>query len=31
VTWNGSGVPGDSLGHALDSLEQYGAEVINAG
>lgn len=31
VTWNGTGVPGDSLGHALESLEQYGAEVINAG
>jgi probable F420-dependent oxidoreductase len=31
VTWNGTGVPGDSLAHALESLEQYGAEVINAG
>jgi hypothetical protein len=31
VTWNGTGVPGDSLAHALETLEQYGAEVINAG
>jgi probable F420-dependent oxidoreductase len=28
VTWNGTGVPGDSLDHALESLEQYGVEVI---
>ena len=28
VTWNGIGVPGDSLDHALESLEQYGAEII---
>jgi probable F420-dependent oxidoreductase len=31
VTWTATGVPGDSLAHALESLEQYGAEVINAG
>ena len=30
VTWNGTSVPGDSLAHALETLEQYGAEVINA-
>jgi probable F420-dependent oxidoreductase len=28
VTWNGISVPGDSLDHAIESLEQYGAEVI---
>lgn len=28
VSWNGIGVPGDSLAHALESLEQYGADVI---
>jgi probable F420-dependent oxidoreductase len=28
VTWNGIGVPGDSLDHALESLEQYGDQVI---
>jgi probable F420-dependent oxidoreductase len=28
VTWNNAGVPGDSLAHALESLERYGAEVI---
>ncbi|HVW81572.1 MAG TPA: LLM class F420-dependent oxidoreductase [Mycobacteriales bacterium] len=31
VTWLATGVPGDSLAHALETLEQYGAEVINAG
>ncbi len=30
VTWNSPGIPGDSLAHALESLERYGAEVINA-
>jgi probable F420-dependent oxidoreductase len=30
VTWNNVGVPGDSLEHALEGLEQYGAEVIAA-
>lgn len=30
VTWNGIGVPGDSLDHAIEALEQYGAEVIGA-
>jgi probable F420-dependent oxidoreductase len=29
VTWNGVTVPGDSLEHALESLEQYGAAVID--
>jgi probable F420-dependent oxidoreductase len=28
VTWAGTGVPGDSLGHALEALEQYGETVI---
>jgi probable F420-dependent oxidoreductase len=28
VTWNGVGVPGDSVDHAIECLEQYGAEVI---
>lgn len=28
ITWNGTGVPGDSLAHALEALEQYGTEVI---
>jgi probable F420-dependent oxidoreductase len=28
VTWNTTGVPGTSLAHALDALEQYGSEVI---
>ena len=31
VTWNGVGVPGDSLEHALETLEQYGQQVITAG
>lgn len=30
VTWNGVGVPGDSLDRAVEALEQYGAEVISA-
>ena len=29
VTWNSVGMPGDSLDHAVESLEQYGAEVIS--
>jgi len=28
ITWNSISVPGDSLGHALDVLDQYGDEVI---
>ena len=28
MTWNNVGVPGDSLAHALETLERYGAEVI---
>ncbi|MDQ1430347.1 MAG: hypothetical protein QOF40_949, partial [Actinomycetota bacterium] len=28
VTWNSVGTPGDSIDHALDCLERYGAEVI---
>ena len=28
VTWATAGVPGDSLAHALDSLERYGETVI---
>jgi probable F420-dependent oxidoreductase len=30
VTWNGTGIPGDSLDHAVEALERYGAEVIAA-
>ncbi len=30
VTWNSVGVPGDSLAHALEALEQYGELVIRA-
>jgi probable F420-dependent oxidoreductase len=30
VTWNGIGVPGDSLEHALETLERYGEQVIRA-
>jgi len=30
VTWNSVGVPGDSLEHALETLERYGQEVIDA-
>jgi alkanesulfonate monooxygenase SsuD/methylene tetrahydromethanopterin reductase-like flavin-dependent oxidoreductase (luciferase family) len=29
VTWNSVGMPGDSLEHAIESLERYGAEVIS--
>lgn len=28
VTWTNPSIPGDSLAHALEALEQYGAEVI---
>ena len=28
VTWSGAGVPGDSLAHALEALERFGASVI---
>lgn len=28
VTWTHTGVPGDSLAHALEALEQYGKTVI---
>ena len=28
VTWSGAGVPGDSLAHALESLERFGKAVI---
>ena len=31
VTWNSTSAPGDSLAHALEALERYGAEVIRAG
>jgi probable F420-dependent oxidoreductase len=31
VTWNGIGVPNDSLAHALETLEHYGEHVIRAG
>jgi probable F420-dependent oxidoreductase len=31
VTWNGVGIPGDSLEHALETLERYGELVIKAG
>lgn len=30
VTWNGVGVPADSLEHALETLERYGEEIIRA-
>ncbi len=30
VTWNGIGVPNDSLAHALETLEHYGEHVIRA-
>jgi len=29
VTWNSVGMPGDSLDHAIECLEQYGSEVIS--
>ena len=28
VTWNSVGIPGDSLDHALETLERYGTQVI---
>jgi probable F420-dependent oxidoreductase len=28
VTWSTVGIPGDSLAHALEAIERYGAEVI---
>lgn len=28
VTWNGVGLPGDSLSHALEAIERYGEQVI---
>jgi len=28
VTWNSTGVPGDSLAHAVETLQRYGEEVI---
>ncbi|MGH9123089.1 MAG: LLM class F420-dependent oxidoreductase, partial [Acidimicrobiales bacterium] len=28
VTWGHTGVPGDSLAHALETLEHYGETVI---
>jgi probable F420-dependent oxidoreductase len=30
VTWNGVGVPGDSLAHAIEVLDRYGEQVIRA-
>ena len=30
VTWSGVNVPGDSLDHAIETLERYGATVIAA-
>jgi hypothetical protein len=30
VTWNGVGVPADSLDHAIEALERYGSSVIRA-
>ena len=30
VTWNSVGMPGDSVDHAVECLERYGAEVISA-
>ena len=28
ITWSGVGVPGDSLAHALETLERFGKSVI---
>jgi probable F420-dependent oxidoreductase len=28
ITWNSISVPGDSLDHSLEALEQYGAQII---
>ncbi|HIF94887.1 MAG: LLM class F420-dependent oxidoreductase [Myxococcales bacterium] len=30
VTWNSTSVPGDSLEHAIETLEYYGTEIISA-
>jgi probable F420-dependent oxidoreductase len=30
VTWNSISVPADSLDHAIETLEQYGTEIISA-
>lgn len=30
VTWSGVGIPGDSLEHAIETLERYGEQVIAA-
>lgn len=30
VTWSGVNAPGDSIEHAIETLERYGAEVISA-
>ncbi len=30
VTWNSVGMPGDSIDHAIECLDQYGPEVIAA-
>jgi hypothetical protein len=30
VTWLQVGLPGDSLAHALDTIERFGNSVINA-
>jgi probable F420-dependent oxidoreductase len=30
VTWNSVGVPGDSVDHAIEALQQYGEQVIAA-
>jgi probable F420-dependent oxidoreductase len=30
VTWNSTTVPGDSLAHAIEAVERYGADVIRA-
>jgi probable F420-dependent oxidoreductase len=30
VTWNSVGIPGDSIDHALETLESYGEQVIAA-
>ena len=31
ITWNSTTVPGDSLAHAIEAVERYGAEVIRVG
>jgi probable F420-dependent oxidoreductase len=31
VTWNSTSVPSDSLEHAIEALDQYGAEIIRGG